>query len=111
MVETRPSPENQLNPTVIGKPGQKLTPPVRKHSVKHTSDLGPNCNEEITQDNRSDGYRVERIVKSGLIGRKLHFMIKWKGYKKCTWEPKENVPDELIRDYYIRKSRKNKSKK
>jgi len=72
--------------------------------------LGTTDTGSEKQANQADWYIVEKIVKSGLIGRKLHFKIKWKGYRKCTWEPKENVPEELIREYYIKKSRRNKSK-
>jgi len=91
-VSDRLYPENHILPS------QAVTLPGEIYSAQHD----PANSFQFNQ--------MEKIIKSSLIGGKLHFQVKWHGCKK-TWEPKENVPDELIREYYIRKSRRNKRKK
>ena len=59
-------------------------------------------------------YKVEKIINSKHKGkgRKLHYLIKWKGYPVSdnSWEPAENLnAEELIREYEKRK-RPNKTK-
>ena len=50
-----------------------------------------------------DFYIVERLLGSFVKQGTRYFKVKWKGYKERTWEPAENIPDELIADYYSRK--------
>ena len=50
-----------------------------------------------------DVYEVEKILEhmTGPDGM-VSFLIKWQGYsqKYNTWEPEDNLNDELIQEYY-----------
>ena len=110
------SPTQAPLPTIVGKPSQVIPPkspsPTTNTACNDVPSLGTDKNKEEgsngmqTNENKSDWYIVDKIVKSAMIGKKLHFQIKWKNYKNCTWEPRENVPEELIREYYIKKKRR-----
>ena len=61
---------------------------------------------------------MEKIIKVQPRGRgrKMHFLVKWKGYPMSdnSWEPQENVhPDELIAEFYKRNptTKTNKTRK
>jgi hypothetical protein len=51
-------------------------------------------------------WEVEHIKDSKLVGNKLHFLVKWKGFpqEECTWEPERNLKNakKAIRDFYAR---------
>jgi hypothetical protein len=75
------------------------------HDVFHASLLTPYHETEAHGVNylepppdvidREDEYEVEQVLDSKKIGqkRKLHYLIRWKGYSEAhdTWEPEENV--------------------
>ena len=46
-------------------------------------------------------YFVEHIVGSKRDKGKQFYLIKWRGYKQKTWEPKENIPTWLMEQYHI----------
>jgi hypothetical protein len=52
-----------------------------------------------------DKYIVENILNKKVVKGKTYYLIKWKYYDENTWEPKENIPQNLIQDY------ENKNKK
>ena len=61
---------------------------------------------------------MEKIIKVQPRGRgrKMHFLVKWKGYPTSdnSWEPWENLhADELIVDFYKRnpETKTNKTRK
>ena len=49
-------------------------------------------------------YKVEKVLDSKLIHRKLHYLVHWKGYpiEKQTWEPIANLntAKELVKDFH-----------
>lgn len=57
------------------------------------------------RDDDDDLYLVERIVRAKRINNKPHYFIKWLGfnYSDNTWEPEENIPDEIIQEFKCRK--------
>lgn len=59
-----------------------------------------------------DVYQAEKILDTKLIKGKRYFYIKWLGWddKHNTWEPKRNIIDTRLIDFYF-KSLKKKSQK
>jgi hypothetical protein len=60
-------------------------------------------------------YKVEKILdmKQKGRGRKMHYLIKWKGYPTSdnSWEPAENVQaKDLIKEYKEEQRKTNKRK-
>ena len=53
-------------------------------------------------------YLVDRLVACKTIDK--HYKVKWIGYKETTWEPAGNIPDELIRDFHMRKTRRRRAR-
>jgi hypothetical protein len=43
-------------------------------------------------------------------GKKV-YKVKWKGCSRTTWEPGENIPTFLIRDFHVNKTQSGKMKK
>ena len=58
-----------------------------------------------------DLYQVEKILACKRIKQQKHYKIKWLGYKETTWEPEENIPDELIRDFHVSRTNCGKKRK
>ena len=45
-------------------------------------------------------YAVEEIRDKKTINGKVHYQIKWSGYRKCTWEPAKNLKcPELVAEF------------
>jgi hypothetical protein len=57
-----------------------------------------------TESNSSqeDVYEVEAVVKARKKRKGMQYLIKWKGYDEAdnSWEPAENVSEELIAQYH-----------
>ena len=72
--------------------------------------FGNNMSDQsVDQQGRSsDWFIVHSLRRSAIIDGKRHYQVKWKGYNKMTWEPEENIPDELIQDFHIRKTKRSK---
>jgi hypothetical protein len=90
------------------------------HNVFHANLLTPYKETELHGPNFSqpppdliDGeeeYEVEKIIdmKQKGKGRKMHYLIKWKGYPTSdnSWEPEDSVnAKELIREYQTRRNK------
>lgn len=54
---------------------------------------------------------VDKLLRcSKYRGRKL-YQIKWKNHRKTTWEPEENIPSFLIREFHVNRTQKGKIRK
>ena len=60
---------------------------------------------ERNKENKSSKKKGKRIKKE--------YLIKWKGFKKPTWEPEQNLENcqELLKDYFIEKRKVKEFKK
>ena len=59
-------------------------------------------------------YIVEKVVsKRKAKGGKTEYLIKWQGYEESdnTWEPEDNVSDDLITEFELEQNPKEKKKK
>ena len=63
-----------------------------------------------THDNDSQ-YEVERILACRKRGNQMQYKIKWLGYTKTSWEPRENISEYLIRQFHVGKTMQNRSRK
>ena len=51
-------------------------------------------------DQRDQLYKVEKLLRMRKRAGKRHFYVKWEDGSK-TWEPEENLSDDLIREYFV----------
>lgn len=65
-------------------------------------------NDHSKEENH--GY-VEKLIQYKLIIGKKHFLVKWQGSNQKTWEPEENINEELIRKYHIDKTQSGRTRK
>jgi hypothetical protein len=54
--------------------------------------------------NQDDVFIVEKIEASKVVRGKQFYKIRWQGFSERTWEPAENIPGELKRQFHIRVS-------
>ena len=57
----------------------------------------------VTED-REEEYEVERIIDSRYKGKRLEYLVHWKGWSEtdCTWEPVSNLGNtaRAVRDFH-----------
>ncbi len=44
-------------------------------------------------------YLVEQLLDSKLIRKKRHYLVKWRGFDDPTWEPHDNIPSHIKRNF------------
>ncbi|XP_071176347.1 chromo domain-containing protein cec-1-like [Mytilus edulis] len=79
------------------------TQPDSNDPTQNDTQVQRNTNDVRNNDD-SDLYLVERIVKSKRINNKMHYYIKWLGFGSTSnsWEPEENIPPELRHEFKVR---------
>ena len=57
---------------------------------------------QASQTEKEGSYEVEEIIKHKTCQGKNSYLIKWVGYasKHNTWEPEDNLNEELVEDYH-----------
>jgi len=60
--------------------------------------------DDNAQSEEEEIYEVERILASRTQNGVKQYKIKWKGFPTPTWEPKDNIPDELLQQFHIRRT-------
>jgi Chromo (CHRromatin Organisation MOdifier) domain len=92
-----------------------LPPTMKIHDVFHVSLLDPYKSSSIpahsfppappplyVQDDQ-EYWEVENILDSKFIGRRLYYLVKWKGFPDSdnSWQPRSNIPARaLIQKYH-----------
>ena len=73
--------------------------------------ISTNCNADIDESNESENsnpkkkkdtpeyYTIETILEFKKVSNRHMYLIKWIGYDKPTWEPRENIPRSLIEKF------------
>ena len=46
-------------------------------------------------------YEVERLLGKKLINGKLHYKCKWTDGSPPSWEPVENIAEDLVEDFHV----------
>ncbi|KAK7740661.1 hypothetical protein SLS62_011036 [Diatrype stigma] len=106
----------QLNPesstagaAAAGTPtSSKHTKPPRKRKRTSSSVEAAAFEEPLWEVKRLEGDRVEEDNIDGMLTRTRFFLVRWKGNwpadQNPTWEPEDNIPRKLIREYLRRKT-------
>ncbi|CAC5394344.1 unnamed protein product [Mytilus coruscus] len=79
------------------------TQPDSNDPIRNDTQVQRHTNDDRNNDD-SDLYLVERIVKAKRINNKMHYYIKWLGFgnRSNSWEPEENIPPELRHEFKVR---------
>ena len=69
--------------------------------------------DDINQHSQSDDkyYEVEKLLKVKRLQGKKHYLGKWKGNFKNSWEPEEFITEKPKRDFHIARSRGGKRRR
>eukprot|EP00794_Sanderia_malayensis_P018476 gene18476-20326_t len=54
---------------------------------------------EVKGEVEGTTYIVEKLLNSKLIKKKRHYLVKWRGFVDPTWEPHNNIPLHMRRDF------------
>ena len=98
--------EGDIEPTPSATGHVPQTPPVVLGHPKVPNDKLVKDHEQ-----KGDWFIVHSLRRSAIINGKRHYQVKWKGYSNTTWEPEDNIPEELIHDFHIRKTKRYRSNK
>ena len=100
---------------VIGPLSYKLDLPGRQHKVFHPSQLRVALNDPLPSQEIHDirpnpalneetnemEYEIEKILKKIIKNKKEGYLVKWKGYNRPTWEPREVLEDTEALDIFL----------
>ncbi|CAC5385634.1 unnamed protein product [Mytilus coruscus] len=56
-------------------------------------------------------HEVEKLLNNRNARGIQYFLVKWKNGSKPTWEPKQNIGEGLIQEYFTRKTKKGRRRK
>ncbi|VDI32643.1 Hypothetical predicted protein, partial [Mytilus galloprovincialis] len=56
-------------------------------------------------------HEVEKLLNNRKTRGIQYFLVKWKDGSKPTWEPKQNIGEGLIHEYFTRKTKKGRRRK
>lgn len=100
--------EGDIEPTPSDTGHVPQTPPVVLGHPKLPNDK---LVKDPASEQKGDWFIVHSLRRSAIINGKRHYQVKWKGYSNTTWEPEDNIPEELIHDFHIRKTKRYQSNK
>ena len=67
--------------------------------------------DDISKNTEGPTYVVDKLLKHRVTSKgTLEFHFKWYGYDEKTWEPRRNIPEELISRYFGQKRRNERQK-
>ena len=83
----------------LDKTETKAAPPAKKGKGRPKKDESDDEDLEVLDEEPE--YEVERIIDERSVGKKKEYLVKWKGWglQDCTWEPKDSLMSETIKDY------------
>ena len=72
-------------------------------SIGNPKDFSEHINETTDPGNEENienpTYLVERLLDMKVIRKKTHYLVKWRGFPEPTWEPHENIPFHIKRNF------------
>jgi hypothetical protein len=100
---------------IVGPLSFRLDTPPGIHDVFHASKLRPAANDPFPSQKLQDDYQppaiisesgepeweVEAILDERKKGRQQQYKVKWKGYKRPTWEPATALADTAALEVYL----------
>ena len=111
-----PPPQGHRSRQVNEPSPNKPIPSSKKATASKITDHAPvatDPTQSVQQHTPNDYYQVEKIIGCKTKQGKKYYRIKWANYSQahCTWEPIENIPTPLIRDYHIKYTQEGKRRK
>ncbi|VDI75598.1 Hypothetical predicted protein [Mytilus galloprovincialis] len=100
---------DRVNDTIINHTQNQVGKINQNDQTQLHKDKQPSQNPNPQQDI----YDVERILKCRKRGNIKQYLIKWQGYSSSqnTWEPSNNIPNNLIQHFHAQSQSKNKRKR
>lgn len=96
--QTMPQPQVQQTPLqTLPTPENEQQPPANENDA-HT-------------DNPNEQYYVEKLLRYKFRDGKKFFRVKWMGHSERTWEPEENLPQILVKEFHITKTQQGSARK
>ena len=71
----------------------------------------PNASQSTPEGANDEWFEVERLLKSKMIRRTRHYLVKWKDSTNKTWEPESNISPALIREFHVQNNLTGKPKR
>ncbi|XP_063411468.1 uncharacterized protein LOC134694358 [Mytilus trossulus] len=75
------------------------------------SETNSDNGDEPNNANDDTFHEVETLLNTRKTRGIQYFLVKWKDGSKPTWEPKQNIGEGLIQEYYTRKTKKGRRRK
>ncbi|VDI72787.1 Hypothetical predicted protein [Mytilus galloprovincialis] len=60
--------------------------------------------DEPVEDNSKQFYDIEKLLQRRKYKGEPQFLVKWVGFKEKTWEPEQNLPIQLVRQFLATKT-------
>ncbi|CAG2216313.1 unnamed protein product [Mytilus edulis] len=67
--------------------------------------------DEPVEDNSKQFYDIEKLLQRRKYKGEPQFLVKWVGFKEKTWEPEQNLPIQLVRQFLATKTQGGKRRK
>ncbi|CAC5426199.1 Retrovirus-related Pol polyprotein from transposon 297 [Mytilus coruscus] len=99
----RPDPRREEQPNF-----QNPVPPPNPNNDENVPnpDADISDTDEPVDDGSKQFYDVEKLVQSKKVNNEQQFLVKWVGYREKTWEPEQNLPIQMVRQYLATKTQK-----
>ena len=79
-------------------------------STPQNTPSGPN-QAQPEQSASTNQYYVDKLLRYKYVNGRKHFRVKWLGHSERSWEPEENLPPALVRQFHITKTQKGTTRK
>ena len=98
---------HQNNHQHLNRPNQPQLPPPLTSLVHRPQ----NKDTTLQPNNPDDQYYVEKLLRYKSRDGKKFFRVKWLGHSERTWEPEENLPQIMVKEFLINKTQKGTARK
>ena len=80
-------------------------PPPDADTVQSTPEFRATADDIAAKNLDGPKYTVERILDHEVRDDGLYLEVKWYGYPRSDWQPRTNIPEELVSRYFDRRRR------
>ena len=110
--EELPEEEQTQDDIIIDQQTALSNEPVNNTPVANTKVETQVKSGKIQSKPPNDGkfYTIDKLLQSKYFGNVKHFRVKWDGFKYTTWEPVNNLPTALVREFVINRHNKRKNR-
>ena len=97
-IESDPTDNDETSDTTDNYPSIVTSPQTKTDQNNTATDTS--CMAEVV-----------RLLSTANIRGKRHYHVKWRDQSRTTWEPEENIPESLKREYHINRTLKGRKRK